>query len=46
MGATVSREADTWCLAIQVDVPDKQAQLSRSADGSSGLTWASLLPSR
>ena len=37
MGATVSREADAWCLAIQVDVPDKQGKLSRSADGVIGL---------
>ncbi|MDR8085317.1 hypothetical protein, partial [Acinetobacter baumannii] len=29
MGATVSREANGWSLAIQVDVPDKQAKRLR-----------------
>ena len=37
MGATVSREANGWYLAIQVDVPDKQAKRLRSGDGIVGI---------
>ena len=37
MGATVSREADHWFLAIQVEVPEAQANLRRTGDGIVGV---------
>lgn len=37
MGASVSREANAWYLAIQVDVPDQQARRSRQSDDVVGL---------
>jgi putative transposase len=37
MGASVSREADHWFLALQVDVPDQVAHRSRSHDGFTGV---------
>lgn len=36
-GATITREADHWFLAIQVDVPDAKARLRRSGDGIVGV---------
>ena len=37
LGASVSREADHWYLAIQVDVPEQVACRSRSGDGITGV---------
>lgn len=37
MGATVSREANRWFLAVQVDVPDEVAQAARTGDGIIGI---------
>jgi putative transposase len=37
MGASVSREAHHWFLAVQVDVPDEVAQAARSGDGITGV---------
>jgi putative transposase len=37
MGASVSREADHWFLALQVDVPEQVAHRSRSRDGVTGV---------
>jgi putative transposase len=33
MGASVSREADWWCLAVQVEVPGHLARRRRSGEG-------------
>jgi putative transposase len=37
MGASVSREADRWYLAVQVEVPEQVAHCSRSGDGITGV---------
>ena len=37
MGASVSREADHWFLALQVEVPEQVARLRRSGDGVTGV---------
>ena len=37
LGATVSRSADRWFVAIQVDVPEHQAQRRRTAHGTVGV---------
>jgi putative transposase len=37
LGASVSREADQWYLAVQVDVPDDVANLPRGGDGVVGV---------
>jgi putative transposase len=37
MGASVSREADHWFLALQVAVPEQVARLRRSRDGITGV---------
>jgi len=37
MGASVSREADHWFLALQVEVPEQVALLHRSGDGVTGV---------
>lgn len=37
MGASVSREAHHWFLAVQVDVPDEVAQAARMGDNVSGI---------
>jgi putative transposase len=37
MGASVSREADHWFLALQVEVPERVARLRRSGDGITGV---------
>ena len=37
MSAAVSREADHWFLAVQVDVPDEEARCRRSGDGIIGV---------
>ena len=37
MGASISREADHWILAVQVDVPDDVAHLRRTGDGEVGV---------
>ena len=37
MGASVSREADHWFLALQIDVPEQVARLRRSDDGITGV---------
>jgi putative transposase len=37
MGASVSREADHWFLAVQVDVPEQAARLQRHGDGVTGV---------
>jgi putative transposase len=37
MGASVSREADHWFLALQVQVPDKVACLRRNSNGVTGV---------
>jgi putative transposase len=37
MSASVSREADHWFLAVQVDVPDEAARCRRSSDGIIGV---------
>ena len=37
MGASVSREADHWFLAVQVEVPEQVARLRRSSDGITGV---------
>jgi putative transposase len=37
MGATVSRQADHWFLAIQVEVPDEITQRPRSGNGVVGV---------
>jgi putative transposase len=37
LGATVSRTADRWYAAIQVEVPDVQAKKARTADGIEGV---------
>jgi putative transposase len=37
MGASVSREADRWYLAVQVDVPEQVAHRPRSRDGITGV---------
>ncbi|MBI5782094.1 MAG: IS200/IS605 family element transposase accessory protein TnpB [Rhodocyclales bacterium] len=37
LGATVSRSADRWFVAIQVEVPDRQFYLPRAANGTVGV---------
>jgi putative transposase len=37
MGASVSREAHHWFLAVQVDVPDEVAQAARTGDDITGI---------
>jgi putative transposase len=37
MGASVSREADHWFLALQVEVPEQVARVRRSGDGIAGV---------
>jgi putative transposase len=37
MGASVSREADHWFLALQVEVPEQVARLRRIGDGMTGV---------
>ena len=37
MGATVSREADHWFVALQVEVPDQMAHQRRTGDGVVGV---------
>lgn len=37
LGATVTRQADRWFVAIQVDVPDEIAKLSRKSSGIEGI---------
>jgi putative transposase len=37
MGASVSREAHHWFLAVQVDVPDEVAQAARTGDDTTGI---------
>ncbi len=37
MGACVSREADHWFLAVQVDVPDEAARCQRNSNGIIGI---------
>jgi putative transposase len=37
MGASVSREADHWFLAVQVDVPEQVACLRRRSNGVTGI---------
>lgn len=37
MGACVSREADHWYLAVQVDLPEQESILRRSGDGVIGV---------
>jgi putative transposase len=37
MGASVSREADHWFLAVQVDVPEQVACLRRAGNGITGV---------
>jgi len=37
MGASISRQADHWFLAIQVEVPDEIAQRRRTGDGVAGV---------
>ena len=37
MGATVTREAQHWFLAVQVEVPEDQARRQRSVDGVVGV---------
>ena len=37
LGATISRTATRWLLAVQVDVPDTVAKLKRTGDGIEGI---------
>ena len=37
LGATITRVADRWSVAIQVDVPDQVARRRRTADGIEGV---------
>jgi putative transposase len=37
MGASVSREAHHWFLAVQVDIPDEVAQAARTGDDITGI---------
>jgi len=37
MGASVSREADHWYLALQVEVPEQATRLHRTGDGITGV---------
>jgi len=37
LGAVVSRTADRWYVAVQVDVPERQATCRRTADGEIGV---------
>jgi len=39
LGATVSRTADRWFVAIQVDVPDSQAKKRRKSHGIEGVDF-------
>lgn len=37
IGATVSREADHWYVAVQVELPEREARLQRRGDGVVGV---------
>ncbi len=39
LGATVSRHADRWYIAIQVDVPNSKAKLKRTGHGKKGVDF-------
>src|SRR5579862_5322794 len=39
LGATVSRQADRWFVAIQVDMPDSQAKKSRTGQTTIGVDF-------
>lgn len=39
LGATISRTANRWLIAIQVDVPDHQAKKSRSGRATTGVDF-------